>query len=296
MEKPKFTGRWLARWNSSDDLSPNVKNTLQRIADFGCEVMMISADQVTPSFAYTVGIFDVIGAPEIITVGLRQETAHHALNEAFRLMSAGTDLSKGRHKNIVGDVEVEFRPVHQKWLHHIMLRTDWYYDSEDVPVLQMVTPDLQNRFPEDPDFDPAFAQAFLTADFAEHETTANDLWLAYDEASSVSRWKFGDSPHVGVYLSQTVSDHEEAVTYVSHDADGDWQFLGDKMSDGGGPVLSCFHHPIDNDRTLEGLHDLSLNWYAVREHVGAPWERFEHPPREGAEETADQLKDSEVPN
>ena len=257
---------------------------------------MISADQVTPSFAYTVGIFDVIGAPEIITVGLSQETAHHALNEAFRRMLAGTNLANGRHKNMVGDVEVEFRTVHSKWLHHIMLRTDWFYDSEEVPVLQLIYPDLQNRFPEDPEFDPAFTQPFLTADAVEHETTASDLWLAYDKSSSLSRWKFQDRPHIGVYLSQTVNDGLEAVTYVSHDADGDWQFLGDKMSDGGGPVLSCFHHPIDADRTLEELHDLPSNWYAVRENVGAPWERFEHPPSEEADDKGDQAVEPEMPN
>jgi hypothetical protein len=50
------------------------------------------------------------------------------------------------------------------------------------------------------------------------------------------------------------------------------------MSDGGGPVLSCLHHPIDNDRTLEDLYDLPLGWYATRERPGGSWERFKHPP------------------
>lgn len=64
---------------------------------------------------------------------------------------------------------------------------------------------------------------------------------------------------IEVYLSQTVQDREEAITYVSHDAeDGAWQFLGDKMDAGGGPVLSCFHHPVDWDASLKELHDLPL--------------------------------------
>ncbi len=59
-------------------------------------------------------------------------------------------------------------------------------------------------------------------------------------------WQFPDSPHTTAYLSQTVHDGIEAVVYVSHDADdGAWQFLGASMSDGGVPVLSCLHHPID---------------------------------------------------
>ncbi len=65
---------------------------------------------------------------------------------------------------------------------------------------------------------------------------------------------------------QTVQIGTEPVTYVSHDAeDGAWQFLGDSMSDGGDPVISCFHHPIDRDPSLAELADLPLGWYAERE-------------------------------
>jgi len=34
--------------------------------------------------------------------------------------------------------------------------------------------------------------------------------------------------------------------------------LGNSMSDGGGPVISCFHHPIDRDPSLAELADLPL--------------------------------------
>jgi hypothetical protein len=77
-------------------------------------------------------------------------------------------------------------------------------------------------------------------------------------------------------LSETVNTGVEPVTYVSHDLDdGAWQFLGDSMDAGGGPVLSCFHHPIDKDAGLKELFDLPLGWYAVRAAVGEPWERYE---------------------
>ncbi len=49
------------------------------------------------------------------------------------------------------------------------------------------------------------------------------------------------------------------------------------MSEGGGPVLSCLHHPIDKDQSLEELHDLPLNWYAIRASAGEQWKRFQHP-------------------
>ena len=93
-------------------------------------------------------------------------------------------------------------------------------------------------------------------------------------------WKFQDPPHTGVYLSKAVHEGVEPVTYVSHDADdGAWQFLGDTMSQSG-CVLSCFHHPIDNDPSLSELADLPLGWWAEREAPGKPWQRGQHEPIE----------------
>lgn len=111
--------------------------------------------------------------------------------------------------------------------------------------MQAVYPDLENRFPEDEQFDRAFEQPLMqpTAPMTRVE---NDFWASTDPTSSLFNWKFPDTPHTGVCLSETVHNGTEPVTYVSHDAeDGMWQFLGDSMKDGGGPVISCFHHPID---------------------------------------------------
>jgi hypothetical protein len=89
-----------------------------------------------------------------------------------------------------------------------------------------------------------------------------------------TEWKFPDPPHTTAFLSQTIHDGTEPVTYVSHDADdGTWQFLGDSMSEVGGPVISCLHHPIDSDPTLTELADLPLGWSAERERLGEPWVR-----------------------
>jgi hypothetical protein len=52
------------------------------------------------------------------------------------------------------------------------------------------------------------------------------------------------------------------------------------MIDGGGPVLSCLHHLVDDDATIQELHDLPLGWYATRNTPRALWQRFEHGPEE----------------
>jgi hypothetical protein len=280
-EGPYITERtrtWRAR-----EIKPWFVEALDVIEKFGCQVMTIAADVVTPSFSYTAGVYDNCGRPELITVGLPSNVAHTALNESVARMRNGVDLTKGRHHDIVGNVEVEFHPVDPKWLHQIMLRADWFYEGADVPVLQLVYPDLKNRFPDEADFDEAFEQPFLSGEI-NHGSIAHDLWSAHDSSNSLSRWKFSDSPHRSAYLSQTVYDKKEPITYVSHDENGDWQFLGEKMSDGGGPVVSCLHHPIDDDQSLNELADLPRNWYAIRDKPGGSWERFEHPPAESGED------------
>jgi hypothetical protein len=42
-----------------------------------------------------------------------------------------------------------------------MLGATWFYKAAEFPVIQAVYPDLENRFPEDAEFDLNFAQPLL---------------------------------------------------------------------------------------------------------------------------------------
>ena len=264
-------------------LSPEDDRTIGHIEEFGCSVVSVKRTNSGLGWSYTIGIFDTCGKPEIITVGLLPETAHSALNGAAKLLRAGVDLTKGRYRDLVGEVECEFRPVDRKWVEQLMGWAMWYYDRADFPVLQAVYPDLENRFPEHEAFDKTFEQPLMQT-AAPMTRVENDFWASNDPKSSLFNWRFPDPPHTGVFLSETVHNGTEPVTYVSHDSeDGAWQFMGDTMRDGGGPVISCFHHPIDRDPSLAELADLPLGWYAERPKVGEPWVRTKHSPDHGSE-------------
>jgi Domain of unknown function (DUF4262) len=261
-----------ARTSSQED-----ERTISHVEEFGCSVVSVRRTTYGLGWSYTIGIFDTCGKPEIVTVGLPPETAHFALNEAAKRMRAGVDLTQGRHRDLIGKVECEFRPVDSKWVKQLMGWAVWYYDGDDFPVLQAVYPDLKNRFPEDDGFDRAFEQPLMqpTAPMTRSE---DEFWASTDPNSSLFNWKFPDPPHTQVYLSTAVHDGTERVTFVSHDAeDGAWQFLGDSMFNGSGVVV-CFHHPIDRDPSLTELADLPLGWYAERDEVGSPWIRRERSP------------------
>ena len=264
-------------------LSKEDERTIRHVEEFGCSVVNVKRTKYGLGWAYTVGVFDTCGKPEIITVGLLPETAHSALNDAASLLRAGVDLTKGRQGDLIGEVDCEFRPVDPKWVTQLMGWARWYYDGNDFPVIQAIYPDLKNRFPEDEEFDKSFAQPLMQPDVP-MTRVEDDFWASTDPKSSLFNWKFLDDPHTGVFLSETVHKGTEPVTYVSHDTDdGAWQFLGASMCDGGGPVLSCFHHPIDRDPSLTELSDLPLGWYAEREGVGEPWTRKKHETEDASE-------------
>jgi len=275
----KFETDRTRRFRESD-LSETNARTIDHVERFGCHIVQVKSTGAAHGFSYTVGVFDTSGRPEVITVGLGLETAAYLLNEAARRLRDGIDLTVGRHLDMLAEVECQFRPVNPVWVKRLMGWALWYYGGSDFPVLQGVFPDRENRFPEEPGFDKAFEAPLLQADTPQ-TSLEKDFWAAADPDSSLSDWKFSDPPHTVVYLSKAVHTGSEPVTYVSHDIeDGAWQFLGDSMTGGEDPVISCFHHPIDNDRSLGELADLPLGWYAERSGPGEAWVRHRHEPEE----------------
>jgi len=275
----KFETERTRKWRASA-LAPADERTICQIEEYGCSVISVGRDcKDNLSWTYTIGVYDTCGKPDLITVGLKFSTAQACLNQAAKLLRSGIDLTRGRHADLIGNVDCEFRPVDPKWVRHLMNWANWYYEGTNYPVLQAIYPDLENRFPEDSGFDTRFAQPMMQSD-APLTEVERDFWESVEEGGKFADWEFPDPPHTGVYLSKAVGSGAEPITYVSHDADdGAWQFLGDSMADSGGE-LSCFHHPIDGDPSLKELADLPRGWFAERDAPGEPWRRYKHEPEE----------------
>jgi hypothetical protein len=60
------------------------------------------------------------------------------LNEAAKMLRAGVDLTKGRHRDLIGQVQCEFRPVDEKWIRQLMVWAIWYYDEDLLSVLPLI--------------------------------------------------------------------------------------------------------------------------------------------------------------
>ena len=87
-------------------------------------------------------------------------------------------------------------------------------------------------------------------------------------------WPFDDAINTAAYCTTHVAQRRLPVLQVSHDADGDWQFLDASTDDPGEAVLLCMGCVVEHDATLAQLSDLPRGWSAFRDEVGASWERW----------------------
>lgn len=101
------------QWRETD-LSAEDESTISHVETFGCSIIHIDKSSAGPGWSFTLGVYDTAGKPEMIAVGLKEKTVHHLLNEATKLLRAGVDLTTGRHKDLIGNVECEFRPLDPK--------------------------------------------------------------------------------------------------------------------------------------------------------------------------------------
>lgn len=179
--KPYVTIRTML-WRTRE-LKPFFAESIDTIEEYGCRIIYVATQNKNDSWSYTTGVYETCGKPEIITVGLRMETAKTALNEAVQRLRQGVDLTQGRQTEIIGSVDVEFRAVDPRWREHLMLHTEWFYEGRDVPVLQLIFPDLQNRFPGEPDFDERFTQPILSGGI-KHGSLEYTFWKAQGASDS----------------------------------------------------------------------------------------------------------------
>ncbi len=248
-----------------------------QIEEHGCALISVGTDCKDDfGWTYSLGVYDTCCQPELITVGLPFETAKSCLNEAARRLRAGDDVTKERQRGLIANVDCEFRIVAPKWAERLMNFANWYNGSASYPVLQVIYPDLQNRFQWEKGFENRFIQPLLQPD-TPCTPVDQRFWdsIGKDE-ERFPDWKFSERPHTKVFISKPVQEDKEWITYVTHDlSDGAWQILGETGVEGGGPELACLHHMVEKDPTLAELADLPKGWYAERTAPGTPWERFE---------------------
>jgi hypothetical protein len=90
--------------------------------------------------------------------------------------------------------------------------------------------------------------------------------------SGAADYRFDEDRQLGVFVCKHVAERAP-ILFVSHDADGDWQFLcGGAHGDVEGARLICLEEVVAADPSLNELAELCEGQQATRESVSAGWQ------------------------
>jgi hypothetical protein len=145
-------------------LDEHERNVVANIREHGWFDHQVAAEPGYKGFHYTTGFWKTANSPELIVFSLK--IAHDILWNLYKRARAGEDLPVGQPvPDVLGGVDVMFLPVDKKHYREHLGWNRWFYGGDDFPCLQLVYPDLENVFPWQPGFDPAWGdrQDDLTA-------------------------------------------------------------------------------------------------------------------------------------
>jgi hypothetical protein len=230
--------------------------TEANIDKYGLQVIMVGGTDYSPSFAYSIGLFETYKHPEIICFGLPDKLGHEIINDVADLIKTGEAIKTYRHySNIFKDSVAQFIPVDAGNIDHYFRAALNFYGATKFPAYQLVWTDRNNKLPWEENFE----QEFL------YKQPLLDRNMDF---------KFREAKNLGVFTTRQWLELDKPILQVVHDSDGDWQFLtGDQMPDD--IRLVSLEQIILRDKTLNETFFLNYGCSLEREFVGGAWTKAE---------------------
>jgi hypothetical protein len=136
------------------DLSDFEQKMVGDIAQYGWFGMHVLAAKNAPSFSYTVGLWETLGSPELMILGLPSNLSHSMLKEMFRKIQSGLVMEDGtRVRGVLEGYDCIARRVHSSRVPDYLLSALWYRrhklgESDGLRVMQIFWPGRsQGLFP-----------------------------------------------------------------------------------------------------------------------------------------------------
>jgi hypothetical protein len=104
------------------------------------------------SFAYTIGLWLTFDHPELVLVG-PWSAWHGILANAVELIKDGRQFSPGdQSDDVLDDYAVRFAEVSTRNRRQLLTFADWASGRRGFGALQLILPDGQRRWPDDPEY------------------------------------------------------------------------------------------------------------------------------------------------
>lgn len=238
---------------TQQEAEDDLKIVNDNIEQYGCHLTSIEADNYLPGFVYSIGLFKRFTQPEIICFGLKAEVAAGIINHACDLIKSGRNLETNKlYKGFLEGYSIQFIKVDKEHYQDYVGYAGWFYNkSFDFPLLQLVWPDKQHKFPWDTDFNPdwKFKQPLLdrNADF-----------------------KFYEERNLAVFTTKQTFNGE-TILYVYHNEDGEWQFYSTIDPNLDDSLLVSLEEITKLDPSINEVFNLQLGWRAWRASKEDEW-------------------------
>jgi hypothetical protein len=234
---------------SKDELLVQTKTNIDK---FGLQVIMVNGSDYSPSFVYSIGLFETYNQPEIICFGLPQELGHEIINDIAELIKKGDTIKTNtNYDSIFKDSRAGFLSVDDRNIGDYFGEALNYYDKIKFPAVQLVWTDRNDKFPWEGDFEEEFL----------HDQPLLDRNADF---------KFREAKDLGIFTTRQWLELDKPILRVVHDTNGDWQFLtGDQMP--GDIRLVALEQMVTRDSTLNAVFDLDYGYSMDRDYIGGKW-------------------------
>jgi hypothetical protein len=233
------------------------RRLLADIEQFGWHMIGVGQDDEGPGFVYSIGMYHSFSQPEILVIGLDTKLMFQMVSVLGELVRGGKRFEHlDESDGVLEGFNVAFRTVEPKYYSEYVGYARWYYRGDDFPLLQCVWPVSGRRYPWHPDFPAALAK--------------QQPVLSHDPS-----WPFHEGKNLACFTTKQVLAGSP-ILLVSHDEEGDWQFLCGTTNEPSECVLVCLREMLARDGTIAQVADLPAGWMAERPNVGAAWIRAEN--------------------
>ncbi|MFJ4772472.1 DUF4262 domain-containing protein [Streptomyces uncialis] len=111
-------------------------------------IWVFDPDAEKPPFAYSVGFGSSFDHPEVIVVGLPEETSGSVLGSVKAVLAEGLSCADGDESGeILEGLSVQFRAVPEDQLIANLAQASAFYGERHFAALQMFWPDREGNFP-----------------------------------------------------------------------------------------------------------------------------------------------------
>ena len=123
------------------------KNTEKDVQRCGRSVLCIYGEEDSPPFAYTIGNW-LIGLPELLIIGTTDGALLNDLSQ--KLIERHAAFEDGELVNLGGKFPVKIVTADERAQREYTFQASWYHGTDDYAVQQVLIPDRNGHFPDDP--------------------------------------------------------------------------------------------------------------------------------------------------